>query len=421
VDLRTRHAVATAEENVLAMLYARLVNDALNAYAYPARLAGLSYGLGPTDDGLSLSLGGFDDRLDVLLERVLATMTDLEARPERFEHFRSELLRDLRNTRQDRPYQQVMAELRRLLETGEFPLEDLIAAAEAADREALLAWMPRALGAPRTVALFHGNLTRRRALELADALAEGVAAPDAPGATLDPALVRLPEAGAVQRRVDVDHPDAALALYVQGREQSWAERARYGLLAHMLTTPYFNALRTERQFGYVVSAGAWVRMNTPGLYFVVQSPKVPPAVIVEATGEFLDAFGTRLGELTEAEFETERQGLLSRLLERDENLGERSSRLWRDLDGRITSFDSRERIADAVRTLELPEFRRFYAAFRAQAAQSHAMAWTPGRFPLPEAAPAGTAIEDVAAFKATRATWTAAGAVTADTGAAGGR
>lgn len=422
VDLRTRHAVATAEENVLAMLYARLVNDALNAYAYPARLAGLSYGLGPTADGLSLSLGGFDDRLDVLLERVLATMTDLEVRPDRFEHFRSELLRDLRNTRQDRPYQQAMAELRRLLETSEFPLDDLIEATEAADRAALLEWMPRALEGPRTVALFHGNLTRDRALALAEALAEGVAAPDAPGATLDPALVRLPEAEAVHRRVEIDHPDAALALYVQGRDQSWDERARYGLLAHMLSTPYFNALRTERQFGYVVSAGAWVRMNTPGLYFVVQSPKVPPSVIAEATGEFLDAFGERLEALTEAEFETERQGLLSRLLERDENLGERSSRLWRDLDGRITSFDSRERIADALRALDLLSFRAFYAAFRDRAARSYAAVWSPGRFPLPDAAPAGRTIEDVTAFKATRPAWTAADAVAGDPpGASGGR
>ena len=422
IDLRTASAGATPMDAAYAQLFTRLVTDSLNEFAYPARLAGLSYSLSSGGDALTLRLGGFDDRLDTLLQRVLATMQGLDVRPDRFALFKSELLRDLRNSREDRPYQQTMAELRRVLEIPGHPLDAMLDAAAAADPKGLEAWMEDALASPQIVALLHGNLTADRARSIAGTLGDAfpgaglldAAVQETVGAEADAEagagagggktaalrrLVRLDGDTAVQRGIEVDHGDAAFSLYVQGRDQSWLERARFGMLAHLIRTPYFNALRTDQQLGYVVSAGPWVRLNTPGMFFVVQSPVASPAAIETATSNFLNDFTDRLAALTPEQFEAERAGLLSRVMEGDKNLGERSARLWSDLDGGIDSFDSREQLAAAIRSLTVEDMRRFHGEFLELAQTRRASTWTAGRFELPAAAPTGRAVEDTEAFK----------------------
>ncbi|MCC5886395.1 MAG: insulinase family protein [Gammaproteobacteria bacterium] len=399
IDLRTP-AAAGARGQVLGNLYARLVTDELNTYAYPARLAGLSYSLRGDRSGLSLSLGGFDDKLEVLLDVVLDTMVGIEPRPERFEHFRSELIRELRNELQRRPYERTMAELRRLLESPEYAIEQLIDAAGAVTLDDLGRWQREALTEPGILALLHGNLDAQRAEALALLLRERLDA-RAPEVGPEPRLVRLSNTR-VQREVSVDHDDAAFTRYVQGRDQSFEERARFGLLGRMLGTPYFNDLRTERQLGYVVSAGAWVRVNTPGVFFVVQSPVASPAAVEAATLEFLEAYRERLARMSVAEFESEREGLLTRLLERDQNLNSRGARMWRDLQDQVLDFDSREQLAEAIRQLDLETFREFYATFMALSETQVATLWTPGRIPDEGRLPSGEAVDDIEAFKAAR-------------------
>ncbi len=399
IDLRSP-AAAGPQGQVLGNLYARLVTDELNTYAYPARLAGLSYSLRGDRSGLTLILGGYDDKLEVLLDVVLDTMVGIEPRLQRFEHFRSELMRELRNELQRRPYERTMAELRRLIESPEYGIEQLIDAAGSVSIEDLQRWQRQALTQPGILALLHGNLDAERAEGLALMLRERLDA-GSPDVGPRPSLVRL-EDTQVQREVSVDHDDAAFPRYVQGRDQSWAERARFGLLGRMLGTPYFNDLRTERQLGYVVSAGAWVRVNTPGVFFVVQSPVASPAAIEAATLAFLDGYRQRLAGMSVAEFESEREGLLTRLLERDQNLNSRGGRMWRDLQDQVLDFDSRERLADAIRQLDLETFQDFYETFMTLSKVQVATLWAAGRIPDGGEVPSGESVPDIEAFKAAR-------------------
>ena len=401
VHLGTDAAGASPAAIVSAQLYSRLVMDALNEYAYPARLAGLSFGLSPSSNGLALAVGGFDDKLDTLLERVSSTMADLEIRDDRFAQFRSELLRDLRNTRQDRPYQQTLSELRRLLQEPGYPLDDMIAAAEAIDQTALAAWMEVALSEPEALVFVHGNADAATARRLATIVRDELGLNAGASAATPAALVALDEQAPLRMGVDVDHNDAALTLYVQGRDQSWPERARFGLLAHMMGASYFNDLRTERQLGYVVTAQPWVRANTPGMIFLVQSPVAPAAEIEAATSAFLEGFVGTLAAMDADGFAAEKAGLLSKVLEADKNLAQRSGRLWADLQAELESFSSREEIAAAIEALSLKDMQTFMDTFRALYARDRIAVWTNGRFGA-DAGPSGVDIEDTSAFREAR-------------------
>ena len=59
------------ESRALTSLFSSLVDDALNEFAYSADIAGASYSLGLSSNGLQLALGGFSHKVPELLEAVL--------------------------------------------------------------------------------------------------------------------------------------------------------------------------------------------------------------------------------------------------------------------------------------------------------------------------------------------------------------
>ena len=68
----------------MANLYVELLKDSLTEYSYMAELAGLKYSLNATNYGLSVSVSGFSDKMDVLLETVVERMASLRIDPQRF-------------------------------------------------------------------------------------------------------------------------------------------------------------------------------------------------------------------------------------------------------------------------------------------------------------------------------------------------
>ena len=96
VDLQLRAAEPfTADDVVLATLHAELVEDAMNALAYAAGLAGLGHWVIPTWTGLRIYVSGFHDNLAVLFEDALGTLVDPALDAEKFAVARTELAKGM--------------------------------------------------------------------------------------------------------------------------------------------------------------------------------------------------------------------------------------------------------------------------------------------------------------------------------------
>lgn len=108
--------IATSPRNALmAMLYTYLVKDALEEYAYDAELAGLDYSISVTQQAVVIKVSGYNDKLSVLLEKVLVTMKHLVISPERFAIISERIMRNLKNSDFEAPYYQAAAMTRVLV------------------------------------------------------------------------------------------------------------------------------------------------------------------------------------------------------------------------------------------------------------------------------------------------------------------
>ncbi len=359
--LRSPIAFDSPEHLVLTKLYLKQVRERLRQVSYPAYLAGLEYSVNPTLDGILVQVAGYNDKLIDLLQRVTVAMAEPRVDDGGFDLLKSELDRELENDLRESPYVRALSEVRILLLEPYWTKEAQLEALRKIGEDTMREFVPELLETIELEALAHGNLSRAESLALAETARAALngSPPDNP---LSPTRVRQLASGTdALRELSVDHGDSALVTYHQGAKSTIRERARYGLLAQIIATPFYQELRTEQQLGYVVFASASPMRDVPGVMMAIQSPNTSPASLEMRVREFLTEFEQTLHDMPQAEVERQRRALVSRLLERPQTLTEQTERYWSDITEKRTKFDTRQRLAETIGELGIEDIRATFA------------------------------------------------------------
>jgi insulysin len=100
------------------------VDDHLNEFSYDADLAGLGYSFNRDADGLFLAAFGFNDKLHVLLTKLVQGMRNHVVKQERFDVIKESMVRSLQNWKLNAPYDHAMHYLKYLVTTGQWTNEE---------------------------------------------------------------------------------------------------------------------------------------------------------------------------------------------------------------------------------------------------------------------------------------------------------
>ncbi|MGR3913211.1 MAG: insulinase family protein, partial [Gammaproteobacteria bacterium] len=377
-------AAAGAREMVLTELFVRMVNKRLDAPGYPARLAGLHYELFRHHRGFSARISGYEDRQPEMLAEVLDALFAPRFDPGQFKLVAAALQREWRNQLLEPPSNQSIHELYRLLLHPYWSEAERINALAGIRIGGLEAHAAKLLRTARLTTLAHGDVSAPRAKRMNRMLRAAFAGGTAPGEVAPPLLRKL-KAGAYLRTLDVDHDDSALSLYFQGRDKSDAERAKMALLARMLESPFFSSLRTTHRVGYLVHALPFDVLDVPGLLLSVQSPTHAPAEIEMLVDAFLHDFAQQLKRMDARAFAQHKQGLLDRILARDENLRARTMRNWREIHRKRLDFASRRHLTARIKALRQADITAFFLRLTREHPRT-LLVQSPGRRPQAQAA-----------------------------------
>lgn len=359
ISLRSPLTHDNPRGKVLTSLLAKTLRDDLNAYTYPAKLAGLDYAIYTHLRGITIRVGGYDDKLHVLLRRILSQVASPDINEQRFDVAREQFMDKLRNQSKQKPVTQATTDLQQQLIQGVWSAQDKLDVLEDLTVDDLREFADRFDDELDPVMLVHGNMTEAAAINMQRQVS---------AILLDSSkIVKVPRSGvrAVPEgegriTLTVDHPDTGYALYIQGDSTKYDERARYTLLAQIISAPFYESLRTQQQLGYIVSAAPFEMLEVPALGFIVQSPSADAATIDAATGEFLKSFGETLAGFSKKELAQQKQAVVSKLLAKDRQLGQITQRYWQEIDAGNTDFDTREKLADAVKDVSLSSLMSLY-------------------------------------------------------------
>jgi insulysin len=341
--LRSPIASLTPLNVAMTRTYVDLVEDSLNAYAYDADIAGLGYSVSESTQGLMVELNGFNDKISVLLEKVLLGLRDLDVKQERFDVAKERVRKAYKNFDYRDSHQQATAYSLMLMSEKSWVASQMLEKLPAITSHDIQSYFPELLRQMHIELLVHGNLYKEEALDMAR-LVES---------TLHPS--RLLESQWPSRRA-IALPSGAHYLYERalqdpnntnhcleyiisiGSVSDRSLRAKLLLFSHIVEEPCFNTLRTKEQLGYMVTSGARIYVTVGTWRILVQSERHCQH-LEERCDAFLTKFEDDLRAMTDAMFEEQKIGLINKRLERVKNLGQETSRFWTHIISEAFDFD----------------------------------------------------------------------------------
>jgi insulysin len=322
--LRSPLVMTTPRSAVLAQLYQALVKDALVEYSYAAEIAGLEYEVTSMSLGLHITLSGYNDKMAVLLEKVLVQMRDLEVNSERFRIVKERLIRGYKNAELQQPYHQVGSFTRWLTIEQFWVTEQLLAELPDITEQDVRSFFPEVFRQLHIEVLAHGNLYREDALRFTDVVENTLRPRKLPPAQwpIKRSMIYPTGCNYVYKKMlkdpaNVNHCIEYL-LYV-GNAQDRELRAKILLLGQIADEPCFDQLRTKEQLGYVVFSGASLHNTWLGYRILIQSERTPEYLETRIES-FLNGLGNIIREMEDAKFEKLKNSLINKRLERLKNL-----------------------------------------------------------------------------------------------------
>ncbi|OJJ32764.1 hypothetical protein ASPWEDRAFT_52909 [Aspergillus wentii DTO 134E9] len=367
VTLRNPLAWATPANQVKANIYCELVRDALVEYSYDAELAGLDYNLASSIFGLDISVGGYNDKMSVLLDKVLTSMRDLVVNPDRFHIIKERLSRGYRNAEYQQPFYQVGDYTRYLTAERAWINEQYAAELEHIEAEDISTFFPQLLQQTHIEVLAHGNLYKEDALRMTDSVETILKSRPLPQSQwiVRRNMILPPGSNYIFERTlqDPANINHCIEYYLFiGSMTDKALRSKLLLFAQMTEEPAFDQLRSKEQLGYVVWSGARYSATTMGYRVIIQSER-NAKYLESRIDAFLSGFGKSLEKMSDEEFEGHKRSVINKRLEKLKNLSSETSRLSTHVSSEYFDFTQNESDAANVRALTKSDLVKFYNQF----------------------------------------------------------
>ncbi|KAJ7580280.1 Metalloenzyme, LuxS/M16 peptidase-like protein [Mycena floridula] len=343
IDLRSSLVSTSARAYMLNHLYADLVADSLTEYSYAAELAGLSYQFSSLKIGLLIKVNGYNDKVPLLTEQVLAKGKSLVVNPKRFAVFKEKTKRSLENFLLSSPHELSGYNLGILLATKTFTIEEKLKELPSITAEELQEFIPKLFSAVNMRILITGNIGKDKAIQIAEIAERGVGIASESPAELNLRTFVLPKGCNytwTSQLADAKEVNCSLSYFVRfGPTSNRRLRVTAALLAQILKEPAFTRLRTEEQLGYIVHCQLWKLPGGTehGMRVTVQSEK--PADHCEARVEaFFDTMKRAIEEMTPAAFAEHKSGMDKKWREPFKNLAEETAAFRTEINTGLLDF-----------------------------------------------------------------------------------
>ncbi|KAL3678034.1 hypothetical protein R1sor_020990 [Riccia sorocarpa] len=361
------------EASILTRIFTKLLVDYLNAYAYYAEVAGLSYKVVVTPHGFQVSVYGYNHKLIVLTSKIMEFIVNFEVNEDRFRVMKEMVMKDCVNFRFQQPYQQALYNCSLLLEHKRWHVNEYIEVLPDLTAEDLRQMFPRILSRVFVECFVIGNIRSEDAESLVHdvetALTAGpIVKSKAPFSSqlMEQRIVRLEDGVSFNYATDGLNPqdeNSALQLYLQVGQEDISMNILVELLVLTIKEGVFHQLRTVEQLGYLVFVATKNDFGVRGIQFLIQSTVKDPEALEGRVEAFLERYAETLEKMPEEDFKRHVDALIEMKLEKYKNLWEESSFFWREITDGTLKFDRPETEVTALRKLEKPALIQFFKTY----------------------------------------------------------
>lgn len=348
----------------LTVLFLNLFEDSLMEYTYDAHVAGLTWYLTHSiKTGITISLEGFNDKMNVLLEAILDGFKSFKADKKKFNIFLENYVRRLNNFRTMQPSDIAYYYTEVLLSEISWSYQELLNAAKYVNFEKLNSFIPTLFSKMHVEVLINGNFNKIQALQIYDLVKNKFELTKKQKLETRHLFHnrehKIECCRAYLYSTDTFHKSSCTTLLYQCGVQNIANNTLLDLLIQFFEEPFFDQLRTKEQLGYIVACTARRANGTQSLLLLVQSERCCQ-YLDSRIEQFIENMRYYLEIISTENFEKHKKALISKKLQKHKTLTDLGSFYWYEILSQRCQFDRNEVEAVYLKTITKIQLLRYF-------------------------------------------------------------
>ncbi|KAJ3699601.1 hypothetical protein LUZ61_003306 [Rhynchospora tenuis] len=368
--ISVKDGYTTLKNAVLTELFVNLLKDELNDIIYQASVAKLETSITIGGDKLELKIYGFNDKIPVLLSKIVSMSHSFSPKIDRFKVIKENMERSYRNANIKPGNHSTYLRLQVLRERF-YDTDDKLATLTKLSLSDLLPFIANLLSQMYVEGLCYGNLSEKEAVKLSEIFTSTLNAKPLPDELKHhDRVVCLPLGAMLLQSVPVKNDlevNSVVELYYQLEQERGRETSRLKSILDLLTAlidePYFDRLRTKEQLGYTLDCGPRTTYRVMGMLFYVQSSKFGPSFLQSRIENFLEGVPEILNALDEESFKQRKDALIADKLEKEPSLTSEADIYWYQIVDKRYLFDMQKIEAEELRTIEKKDVIDLYNTY----------------------------------------------------------
>ncbi|KAG2548394.1 hypothetical protein PVAP13_9KG183300 [Panicum virgatum] len=370
IDFHCPLSSHSPEAVIATELFVDLLVDYLNAYAYDAQIAGLFYEIYVTSAGFQISLGGYNDKMRVLLNAILVQIVNFEVKPNRFSALTEASVKDYQNFNFRQPYSQASYYVSLILKDKNWPAAEKLEALSLLESDFFAKFVPHLLSKTFLECYVQGNIEPSEAKSVVQEIENIIFnAPNSLFKSMSPSEYLTKRVIMLENELkcyyqteglNQKNENSSVIQYIQVHQDDAILNIKLQLFALIASQPAFNQLRTVEQLGYMTSLYVRNDYGVLALQVVIQSTVKDPSYLDVRVDEFFKMFESKIYELSDKDFKRNVKSLIDSKLEKCNNLWDQSYFYWGEIMAGTLKFDRATSEVAALRELKKEEFIEFF-------------------------------------------------------------
>ncbi len=359
IGIDSPFVVASVANIAMTRLFVDLYTDTVIEENYHAELAGIHYHLYAHQGGVTLQLSGYSGNQHLLLNKLLQRLKSHQITEAHFDLFKLQLIKHWKNSEKSKSISQLFATLGSVMQPNN-PCSKILAASLMQVSFTQYQQFSQQLFNQVTLEiLIHGNWLIEHAQQLCDTIEQAFHNDVDKKHAMQCPVTDISTKKTLLLPITLPEHDHACVNYTALNEKDDNTIALTMITSHILSPLFFQQMRTEKQYGYLVGVG-YVPINRyPGIAFYIQSPHCDAYTLATAMDEFINESTHVLEQITDEQWQHLVHGLASQLQEKDQNLRIKSQRFWAAICNKDEEFMQKENLLKAVLNLTLEQVKVF--------------------------------------------------------------
>ncbi len=359
IGIDSPYAIESVANVAMTRLFVDLYTETVIEEHYDAELAGIHYRLYAHQGGVTLQLSGMSEKQNILLGKLLASLKNHTINKQQFELFKKQLIKRWKNVQKSKSISQLFSRLSYLMQPNNPSSDALAAALDKTSFTDYLAFFQQVFQRINLEVLIHGNWLVEHAIDITNSIKKIFLDNVSAEYCVQSEVIDISKQQTLLLPLSLSEHDHATIVYTPMEKYDATTAALTMITSHLLSPLFFQKMRTEKQYGYLVGV-SYVPINRyPGIAFYIQSPQCDSVFLVKAIDKFINHYLEELSDIDEKSWLQLTTSLASQLHEKDPNLRITSQRFWAAICNKDHHFQHKEQLRQAVLALSIDQVKNF--------------------------------------------------------------